>query len=106
MTDLTPAQRAELEAHRRSNGEFGEHDHSDPELGLGNGFRDPAYPFTVRVNLEHWDGRRDVTLRTVEFDARALLDARPLSKLYDLAEQHQDWIFEEAAVADACDMHA
>jgi len=96
MTDLTPDQIAEREAARRRNGEFGEHDHSAPELALGNAFRDAAYPFTVRVNLEHWDGRRYVTLRTVEFDARALLDARPLRDLHRLEEDDLDWIFEEA----------
>jgi len=104
MTDLTPAQRAELEAHRRSNGEFGEHDHSDPELALGNGFRDAAYPLTVTVRLEKWDHHDNAfEVGRVEFDARAILDAKSTAEVGDLFDRDPDWLFGRAVAAGFID---
>lgn len=78
MTDLTPEQIAQREAARTRTGEFGTHDHTDPEIDLdgGNAYADVTTPVTFGVRLERWDERdnlRDVS--TVEFDPRALTDA-------------------------------
>jgi hypothetical protein len=99
MTDLNPEQRAEREAARRANGEFGTHAHSDPDVSLDaepNIYRDVTSPFTVTVQLERWDHRDNaVSVGSVEFDARAILDAQPLSDLANL-DHDSDWVVEHA----------
>lgn len=107
MTDLTPEQTSEREAHRRANGEFGEHPHTSPEVHLddGNGFRDPAYPATVTVTLEQWNDRDEaVPVGEIEFDARAVFDAHPTDAI-DPEDSDQDWVFYEAQKAGLADGH-
>ena len=105
MTDLTPEQIAA----RQSDGKFGTHDHSDPELELGNAYRDVTSPLTVSVRLERWDDRdRDYAMEVgrVEFDARAIFDARKLEDIDpEVTYSDQDWVFHEAQNAGLVDGH-
>lgn len=98
MTDLTPDQSAELEAARRQNGQFGEHDHSGPELELGNAYRDPSSPATVTVRLEQADARDNIfEVGKVEFDARAIFDSRDLAAITTARDfEDLDWVFDTA----------
>lgn len=109
MPDLTPDHHADREAARRDNGEFGTHSRTSPEVHLadGNGFRDPSYPLTLEVVLERWDNRDNaIELGVVEFDARALCDARSLTELDQAFETGDpDAIFFEAVDAGLTDAH-
>ena len=95
MTDLTPDQITERENARQSNGEFGTHEHSAPELGLVRW--DASEPLLIRVRLERWTGKYDVEVGVAEFDARAIFDGRSVADL-ERAEDSEDldWVFEEA----------
>lgn len=103
MTDLTPEQIAA----RQDNGEFGAHDHSDPEFELGNAYRDVTSPLAVQVRLERWEGDYAREVGRVEMDARALFDARSLEDLRDIDadSNDQDWVFWEGSNAGLVPEH-
>lgn len=103
MTDLTPEQ---ISA-RQPNGEFGTHDRSAPEFELGNAFRDVTSPLTVRVQLEERDSYGDPQeVDSIEFDARALFDARRLADIRTASTAYdRDWVFFEAQSAGLVDEH-
>jgi hypothetical protein len=107
MTDLTPDQIAEREAARTRTGEFGERAHTDPELALGNAYGDVSTPLTVKVRLEQWAlGDHVITVGSAEFDARAILDAEPLSGLESLRDNEDtDWVFDTARRLGIADQH-
>lgn len=108
MTDLTPEQRADRERARLANGEFGTHDHSGPELALdGNTYSDLSAPLTVTVRLERWDERDNaIPVGHVEFDARALFDARDLASIDpETTHSDEDWVFDEARAAGIVKNH-
>lgn len=103
MTDLTPEQIAA----RQSDGKFGAHDHSDPELELGNAYRDVTSPLTVSVRLERWDDRGyAMEVGHLEFDARAIFDARKLADIDpEVTQSDTDWVFHEAQNTGLVDGH-
>lgn len=109
MTDLTPEQLADREHARRANGEFGSHEHTDPELQLatGNAYADPSTPLNVTVRLEQWDDRDNAfEVGQVDFDARAIFDSRDLADIDpDVTYSDEDWVFEDARAAGIADQH-
>lgn len=94
MTDLTPEQIAA----RQANGEFGTHDHTAPDFELdGNAYRDVTSPLTVVVRQEVYQGDYVHEVGRVEFDARAIFDARKLADINpETTYSDQDWVFHEA----------
>lgn len=97
---MTPDQIAQREAARTRTGEFGTHDHTDPEIDLdpGNAYNDVTTPVTVTVQLEQWDRNDNIlNIGSVDFDGRALLDAESLQDL-DASRKNGDidWVFERA----------
>lgn len=103
MTDLTPEQVAA----RQPNGEFGVHDHSAPDFELdGNAYRDVTSPLTVAVRLEQWTGKYSIEVGRVEFNARAIFDARNLAEIDpETTYSDTDWVFHEAQSAGLVDGH-
>ena len=104
MTDLTPEQIAA----RQSDGKFGAHDHSAPDFELdGNAYRDVTSPLTVSVRLERYDDRDyAMEMGRVEFDARAIFDARKLENIDpETTYSDTDWVFHEAQAAGLVDGH-